>query len=174
MDIQQRLLSLKEKQQNIVSEYESLVKDYDATGIIRQNETLKRQLAGATEEVTRLHVRYKKAAEEIQNLKISLKVQIFDEKFNIVKISQSKMDTYFKNTAVEAENRLTALEAHYNAKIVKLKSDAHKNLADDQKEFTAELEQAAQRLGKGFAFTGRKSPRGRKRSPLELRRILTV
>lgn len=146
MNMEQRLLSLKENQQKLLTEYDSLVKDYDATGIIRQNEALKQQLADATDEVTQLQASYNAAIEENQKLRLNLREQIFDEKFNIVKLSQTKLNTYFKNSARDCDNRLTALESHYNKEINKLKSAAHENLADEQKEFTAELDQAAQRL----------------------------
>jgi uncharacterized membrane protein len=147
MEIQKRLMELKDSQHKILEEYESLVKDYDSNGLVSQNEKLRKELAECKDRLDHLEVKYENVTTENQKLRISLKEQILDEKLNILKISRNKLDAYFKSSSDDSKNRLIALEQQAEKEITMLKQVAAQNLGIEQETFVAELNQWAQTLG---------------------------
>lgn len=146
MDVQRRLIALKENQRTILEEYESLLEQYDSQGLIRHNERLEQELAECKTRLTLLEVKYESAAAENQKLRISLKEQILDEKLNILKISRGKLDTYFKEAMDGYENRLITLERQSETEITRLANAAIENLGMEKESFVAELNQWGQAL----------------------------
>jgi uncharacterized membrane protein len=147
VEIQKRLVDLKESQHKILEQFDSLLKDYDSDGLVAQNEKLHKELAECKEQLNCLKVKYENVTTENQNLRISLKEQILDEKFNILRISRGKLDIYFKSAVHDCDNRLIALERQWELEITKLRSAAAENLAAEQETFVGELNQWAQILG---------------------------
>lgn len=150
MEFQARLQELKESQRQLLSQYESLVQDYDANGLAEQNETLRRELTACKERLAQLGVKYQHVTAENQNLRISLQEQILDEKLTILKNSRDKLDTYFKSAEKKCTNRLTALELEIEREIAELRSAAVENLGQEQEHFVHALNQWAQNLGENI------------------------
>ncbi|MDF2535579.1 MAG: Protein of unknown function transrane [Bacillales bacterium] len=147
VEIQKRLVDIKESQLKILEDYEKLLKDYDSNGLVSQNEELRNKVADFMERLAHLEAKFESVSNENQKLRISLKEQVLDEKLNILKISRSKLDTYFKSTEEDCQNRLTAFEKHAEKEISKLKTAAARNLSIEQERFVSELNQWAQNLG---------------------------
>lgn len=147
MEIQKRLEDLKESQHKILEQFDNLLKDYDCNGLVTQNATLRKELAGCKERLHYLEVKYESVTSENQKLRISLTEQILDEKLNILRISRGKLDTYFKSTMNDCDNRLITLERQLEIEIAKLRSAAVENLGAERETFVGELNQWAHILG---------------------------
>ncbi len=147
MEIQKRLVDIKESQLKILEDYESLIKDYDSNGLVTQNEELRNELADCKERLKQLEIKYERVSIENQKLRISLREQILDEKLNILKISRSKLDTYFKSAVDDCGNRLISFEKHVEKEISQLRKAAVENLGAEREHFVSELNQWAQSLG---------------------------
>lgn len=88
MDTLERLTVLKEQQHQVLEQYEDLLKSFDSAHLIQQKEELEHELTRCKADLTELESRYKMAEAENQDLRISLREQIIDEKLNILKISR--------------------------------------------------------------------------------------
>ena len=147
VDVQKRLMALKENQRIIFEEYESLLEQYDSQGLINENEKLQLELAEYKRRLDHLEDKYESVTTENQQLRMSLKEQILDEKLNILKISRGKIDTYFKSTVGDCENRLIAFERQSEKEIAQLRSAAMENLGNEKETFVSEMNQWSQILG---------------------------
>jgi hypothetical protein len=152
LEIQEKLVELKDSQRKILDQYESLLNDYDSNGLVNKNEELQKKLVEYKGRLNHLQVKYESLTTENQKLRISIKEQILDEKLNILKISRAKIDTYFKSTMDDCENRLLAMEIQLGKEIAKLRSGAVENLGGDQEIFVGELNQWSQTLGKKISM----------------------
>lgn len=91
MNMNDELTRLKKRQQQILDEYEEL---------------LQTRLSKVTEALDAMQSEHESISVENQQLKISLKEQMLDEKLNILKISQDKLNTYFNVANESCQNRL--------------------------------------------------------------------
>ncbi|AJQ29103.1 DUF2339 domain-containing protein [Pelosinus fermentans] len=147
MNFQEKLLILKQNQDNVLEEYKTLLAEYESDGLISQNEELQKELIECKGRLDQLEVKYKSIKVENERLRISLQEQILDEKLDILKISREKLDTYFKNTVGDCENRLMAFERQSEKEISQLRSTAMDNLGHEKEMFAAEISQWSQALG---------------------------
>lgn len=147
MNLQEKLLILKDNQRKIISDYESLLAEYESDGLMNKNEGLQKEVAECTRRLEQLEVKYESVRTENQQLRMSLKEQILDEKLTILKISQGKLDTYFKTTVGECENRLHILEHQSEKEIDQLRKAAMENLGNEKEAFVGEMNQWSQALG---------------------------
>lgn len=106
MNMNDELTRLKKRQQQILDEYEELLQKYDSDDLIHQNELLQARLAKVTEALDAMQREHESISAENRQLKISLKEQMLDEKLNILKISQDKLNTYFNVANESCQNRL--------------------------------------------------------------------
>ncbi|EGO63700.1 DUF2339 domain-containing protein [Acetonema longum] len=137
---------LRQRQQELLREYERLlqqVKDMDA---MQENESLRSELTEAKERFEALEKRYGKVAQENRQLRLSLQEQILDEKLNILKVSREKLQTYFAGAEKSFDNRLTAAEKQAMAEIDALKVKALNNLNDDLAAVATDLAGCAERV----------------------------
>ncbi|MCE5287542.1 MAG: DUF2339 domain-containing protein [Pelosinus sp.] len=146
MDTQQRLMALKNQQQEVLKQYESVLAGFDATHVVQQKEELERELMRCRQALTQLEGHYERALAENRELRLSIKEQIFDEKLNILKISRKKLEVYFKKAAGDSEDRLTAFERQAKQEIGSLYKAACDNLGREEEPFRQELKALEEKL----------------------------
>lgn len=139
-EIKDKLHKLKEDQKNLLSKYESLVTEYDSVDVINENSELKREVDDKKKRLKDLEKKYSKAISENQHLRVSLQEQILDEKLNILKISQQKLNTYFQDQSNSSQNKLVAFEKKTKQQILQMQNRASKQLDEDKTILLEQLE----------------------------------
>lgn len=139
-EIKDKLHKLKEDQKNLLSKYESLVTEYDSVDVINENSELKREVDDKKKRLKDLEKKYSKVISENQHLRVSLQEQILDEKLNILKISQQKLNTYFQDQSNSSQNKLVAFEKKTKQQILQMQNRASKQLDEDKTILLEQLE----------------------------------
>lgn len=139
-ELTNKIHKLKEDHKKLLAEYESLVLEYDKIDVITENGELKSELEENKKRLKDLEKKYSKAAKENQHLRVSLQEQIIDEKLNILKLSQKKLNTYFQDQSNSSVNKLAAFEQKTKQQINQLKNRAQKQLNDDKTSLKEQLE----------------------------------
>jgi hypothetical protein len=158
MEVGKSLEALRQRQQELLQDYERLLREVQGLDVLRENESLRTELAEAKGRFEALEKRYSQTAEENQQLRLSLQEQILDEKLNILKVSREKLRTYFAAVEKGYDNRLTAAEKQTLAEIDSLKAMALKNfdtelaaIAGDLSECAAKVRELVRRQREGFS-----------------------
>lgn len=139
-EIKDKLHKIKEDQKNLLSKYESLVTEYDSVDVINENSELKREVDDKKKRLKDLEKKYSKVISENQHLRVSLQEQILDEKLNILKISQQKLNTYFQDQSNSSQNKLIAFEKKTKQQILQMQNRASKQLDEDKTILLEQLE----------------------------------
>lgn len=135
MEIYERINSIKEKQKNILKEFENLedrIKEFDN---INENEKLKKEIFKIKKEIDEISKKFSKTQDELQNTKLALREQILDEKFNILKISKQKIETYFEKELNSNITVLDSLELKIKNKIKELLTICNKSTIREKRIF---------------------------------------
>lgn len=140
MDLTKKLKEIKDLQQDLIKKYENAIKDSDESIVIPENERLKKEVENNNKKIKELEGRLKKLSDENNDLKLSLNEQIIDERMNIIKISKVKIDLYFKKEKDSNINRLEKIKEKSKTHIDKISNYLQKELMDDEKELTQEIE----------------------------------
>ncbi|HWQ62707.1 MAG TPA: DUF2339 domain-containing protein, partial [Negativicutes bacterium] len=147
MDVGTSLESLRQRQRELLNDYERLLREMKGRDEAQENESLRAALAEAKARCEGLEKRYRQAARENEQLRLSLQEQIVDEKLNILKLSREKLRTYFAAAEKDGGNRLSAAEKRALAEIDAVKATALKNLDAELAAIMAELGECAARVG---------------------------
>ncbi len=146
MEIYDKINSLKEKQKNILHEFENLadkIKEFDN---INENEKLKNDIFKIRKEIDELSKKFNKVQDELQNTKLALREQVISEKMNILKISRQKIETYFEKELNSNLNSLDSLELKIKNKINEFINICNKNLTEEQSYFIKKLDDVSKEL----------------------------
>ena len=131
MDLAEKFKQLKNNQQKLLKEYEDAIEETESSIILVENEKLKKQLIKHNEFLKKLKEEHHKLLNENQNLKLSLNEQIIDEKLKIIKISQNRLNLFFKREKLQNTDRLTYFEQKTKKYITVLKNKVGSSIQDD-------------------------------------------
>lgn len=140
-EFKDRLFIIKDSQNKLMKEYQTLIDDYESHDLMNENQTLRQQYEEYKLRLFELQERYRQKEEENVKLRTSLAEQIFDEKLNIVKVSREKLETYFSEKTNAHSNRLQALEYGVKNDVNWLIQRASDQLKEEKEEIIAKLEQ---------------------------------
>ncbi len=135
-----KIAGMSEKLKQFVLEYESFLKKFQSSDLLIENERLKKELADSRKMFAALEERYQEVSSENSRLRLALREQIIDEKLALIKISQHKLETYFKSETTQHEDRLTLVSRKARQKMAQLHRLAVNNLEQEKEEFTSKLE----------------------------------
>lgn len=145
-DFKDRLIFLKDSQNELMKEYQTLIEQYESNDLIHENQTLRNYYEEFKLQLSQLQEKYDQISEENVKLRNSLMEQILDEKLNIIKVSRKKLETYFEGRIKEHNNRLDAFEFDAKQKIRRLFERASIELEVEKDEFRAKLKQISSEL----------------------------
>ncbi|QGQ98572.1 DUF2339 domain-containing protein [Paenibacillus psychroresistens] len=145
-DFKKRLQHMKTVQDNLAKEYEAVLNEYESHDLIQENQTLRRDYEEYKLRVGELKQKQKEIEAENAHLRSAIKDQIVDEKLNILKVSQEKLNTYFRSATQPAYNKLYALEQESRQEVDRLVARTTKNLQEEKQEILAKLEQISAEL----------------------------
>lgn len=109
-DFKDRLRQVQEQQRQLVKDYNTLLQDYQSDDLIVQNEQLREQVDAHELKLRQIEARARKMEEENARLRMALSEQMLDEKLNLIRVSQEKMETYFRGKTGVHNDRLEAHE----------------------------------------------------------------
>lgn len=145
-EFKSRLLAIEQNQRNLLRETQTLLEEYESSDLIHENEKLRRETEEDRRELNELRLESAKLNKQNAELRISLTEQILDEKLNILRLSQSKIDTYFAGENLQRRNRLRQFEEKTRERIHKMTTALRKLNEKDQEEFQIKLEELSLHL----------------------------
>jgi uncharacterized membrane protein len=140
MLLKDRMQKLFQDQKAITREYESLVREFEASDLVNQNISLKADLEKCKKQLDTVEKELDGTVNENESLRIALKEQILDEKLNILKISREKLDTYFGDAQADFRNHLLVVEEKAKRKLEEMKETAARELQVENAEMQKGLE----------------------------------
>ncbi|WP_151734081.1 DUF2339 domain-containing protein [Paenibacillus tengchongensis] len=142
----ERLRSIKNQQNDLLAEVQELVKAYEDSDLVHENETLKKRAEEDKQALAETQAQRDRLRRENADLRAALTEQILDEKLNILKLSRKKLHTYFASQSAAYHDRLTAFELRTRQRIAELYRNADRLLAEDGTQIRAILEELSGRL----------------------------
>ncbi len=142
-ELKGKLHQLQENQNKLADELESVIQAYEKTDLIRENQQLKKEYEENKQRFQELQQNHSKKTLENQNLRVALTEQILDEKRNILKISQQKLQTYFHDETATYKNKLSEFEGRTKGNIEQLRQKAQKHLGDEREEILTKLDEVS-------------------------------
>ncbi|MBE7684012.1 DUF2339 domain-containing protein [Paenibacillus sp. P13VS] len=134
-DFKDRLRQVQQQQRQLVKEYNTLLQDYESDDLIVQNEQLREQVDAHELKLRQIEARARKMEEENARLRMALSEQMLDEKLNLIRVSQEKMETYFRGKTGVHNDRLEAHEHRTKINMNALFNKASEELQEDAMEF---------------------------------------
>lgn len=134
-DFKDRLRQVQEQQRQLVKDYNTLLQDYQSDDLIVQNEQLREQVDAHELKLRQIEARARKMEEENARLRMALSEQMLDEKLNLIRVSQEKMETYFRGKTGVHNDRLEAHEHRTKINMNALFNKASEELQEDAMEF---------------------------------------
>lgn len=150
-EFKDRLQFIKDTQNQLAKEYQSLMAEYEANDAVRENEMLRREYADYKQRVDALEARLQHLQKENSGLRHALTEQILDEKLSLIKASREKLETYFSATGTGHMNRLQALEYHARQRFQQLYEQADRHLGADKAVITGKMDQFQDELNHRIA-----------------------
>ncbi|MBA9084668.1 hypothetical protein FHR92_001129 [Fontibacillus solani] len=150
-DFKERLKLVKDSQNKLTKEYQSLLEEYESNDLVNENEVLRRQYAEYKQRDAVLQDKLKKLETENGKLREALTEQILDEKLGLIKASKEKMEAYFASQAHGHMNRLDSLEHSAKLRISSLYDQADKHLGQDKEVVQAKLGQFQEEMNHRMA-----------------------
>lgn len=145
-DFKSRLSAIRQNQRNLLQETQALLEEYESSDLIHENEKLRRQSEEDRRELAALRAESFKLNKQNAELRLSLTEQILDEKLNILRLSRSKMDTYFAGSKVQRINRLRLFEEQARTRIHKMMTASLRLNGGEQQQFRLKLEELSEQL----------------------------
>ena len=146
MDLKNRLKSLRESQQKLLSESETILKEYESSNIINENLKIRQELDDCKQQLEEISQILQRSNQENDSLKLALREQILDEKLHLLKVSRQKLATYFEDQTNKYSNSLTALELMTKAKLNELREITERKLEIEKMEILHKIEQLSAEL----------------------------
>jgi uncharacterized membrane protein len=145
-DFKNRLQQIKKVQDKLAIECEAVLAEYESHDLIQENQTLRRDYEDYKSRVNELKQKQSEIEAENSRLRLAINEQILDEKLNILKISQEKLNTYFNSSTEPHYNKLHAFERESKQEVNRLVERANKNLQKEKLDIAAKLEQISTEL----------------------------
>lgn len=132
MGTQEDIQRLLETYEEFSKDFTKVINSLQRDDIILQNSTLKNSLEESERLSAGLRGSVNALLEENLKLKTTLSEQIIDERLQILKLSKSKIDSYFADVEAKGKNLLTLLESKVTRSIDSLIKDLD-GVADAQR-----------------------------------------
>lgn len=142
----ERLRSIKTQQDVLLAEYQELIKAYESSDLVNENEALKKRAAAIEQALAETEAQGVKLKRENAELRTALSEQILDEKLGILQLSRQKLHTYFAAQSAAQHDRLTAFELRTKQRIAGMYRTADRLLGEDSTEIRARLEELSASL----------------------------
>lgn len=152
---QDQLEKLIKKQKRLKDDYQSLLDDYNIKDIISENEKLRQELRKYERELADLKEQVYNLRNRNDQLRLSLRKQIIDERIKLLKISRQKLKLYFSVRANDYKDRLTALEDEVKNKLSKLKKKVEASLSNDKEDLITDIEQLNDKIDSRIKYRKR-------------------
>ncbi|MCQ4087966.1 DUF2339 domain-containing protein [Saccharibacillus sp. JS10] len=147
-----RLLTMEQNQRTLLRETQELLKEYESSDLIHENEKLRRETEEDRRKLNELRIEAAKLKQENSDLRLSLSEQILDEKLNILRLSNRKLETYFASEDVMRKNRLRQFEEKTRERIHKMMTASRKLTDQEQAEFATRLDNLSQHLERSLEY----------------------
>jgi hypothetical protein len=134
-----KITSMNENLKKFVREYESFLKEYETSHIVNENDALKKEIEAVRKNIAALEKKCESVSRENTHLRVALREQILDEKLSLIKVSQQRLETYFKRQAAENEDSLTILSRKARQRVEQLRKTSSQLLEQDKFEFLTKL-----------------------------------
>ena len=138
-NIKNKLQNLEQNQKDLIVDYEKFINEYQSSDLIKENENLKKSVETLKKTLESLKKEHEKGVEDNQKLRSALHDQILDEKLNILKISEEKLNTYFHDSNAKYSNRLMEINEQIKSQIDDAKKFAFKELDNERDSAIKEL-----------------------------------
>lgn len=145
-----RLRAIKEQQDVLLGEYQELIKAYEGSDLVNENEALKKRAAAVEQALAETEAQRVRLKQENAELRTALTEQILDEKLGILRLSRRKLHTYFAGQSAAQHDRLTAFELRTKQRIAEMYRTADRLLGKDSAEIRARLEELSARLNESI------------------------
>ncbi|WP_040950965.1 DUF2339 domain-containing protein [Gorillibacterium massiliense] len=142
-EFKDRLLFIKDSQNQLMKEYQILIEEYESHDFIRENQILRKQCEDFKLRFSELQELHKRKEEENAKLRTALMEQMLNEKLNLIQISREKLETYFAGKEHAHMNLLQAFEYEARNDMNLLFQKAFKHLNEEKEEIGAKLDQVA-------------------------------
>ncbi|CAH1208632.1 hypothetical protein PAECIP111892_03147 [Paenibacillus auburnensis] len=145
-----RLRAIKEQQDVLLGEYQELIKAYEGSDLVNENEALKKRAAAVEQALAETEAQGMRLKQENAELRTALTEQILDEKLGILRLSRRKLHTYFAAQSAAQHDRLTAFELRTKQRIAEMYRTADRLLGKDSEEIRTSLEALSARLNESI------------------------
>ncbi len=162
-EFRERLLAIEENQRGLLRETQALLKEYELSDVIRENERLRRETEEDRRRLTELQAETLRRRKENAELRSALSEQILDEKLNILRLSNRKLDTYFAGEDGLRQNRLRQFEEATRERIRRMMLAARKLADTEQQEFRLRLDELSRQLDYSLEMQRRRSAEAKQR-----------
>lgn len=159
-----RLLTIEQNQRNLLRETQELLKEYESSDLIHENERLRRETEEDRRKLNELRQESAKLKKENADLRVSLSEQILDEKLNILRLSNRKLETYFAGEDSLRKNRLRQFEETTRERIHKMMLASRKLTDGEQQEFRVRLDDLSLHLERSLEHQRRMQEEANRRT----------
>ncbi|OWA35967.1 hypothetical protein B9G55_08805 [Saccharibacillus sp. O16] len=156
-EFRERLLAIEENQRGLLRETQALLKEYESSDLIRENERLRRETQEDRRALDKLRSETLRRRKENAELRSALSEQILDEKLNILRLSNRKLETYFAGEDGLRVNRLKQFEEAARERIRKMMLAARRLTDAEQQEFRHRLDELSRQLDHSLEMQRRRN-----------------
>lgn len=134
-DLGTRLDNLRMEHERLLRDCTSLYEEIKSQDLLRDNETLRNELAESRQELESHREKLRALHEENVRLRTALHEQIMDEKLSMVALTRRKLETYFASETAGMTDRLTAFTRQAQKQIADLAERANRHLGAERQAF---------------------------------------
>lgn len=140
MDIVKKLEIFLKSSKEQQKEAEDILSSLKKADFLKENDILRKKLQDESAKKNSLEKDISVLRDKITSLQTALFEQIFDEKKNILKVSRSKTEIYFKKSESSDLNELDKLETKISSSYNKLRKKINSDVIEDKDTFLKQIE----------------------------------
>ncbi|MBY9080808.1 DUF2339 domain-containing protein [Paenibacillus sp. HN-1] len=140
-ELKDRLRSLKNRQDMLMKEYQTLISELSSDDLMLENEHIKRRLGELEQTLASLQAESDKLKSENRDLREALTEQMMNEKLRIVRVSSEKLHTYFGAQSKAYQDRLTVFEDMTKISVNRMHRTMSRYLEEEKTEISDRLDQ---------------------------------
>lgn len=142
MNIIERLEKLRNDHKKSYTALDKALSEFENSDILAENRDLQKEIEKLSLLSSNMRKELKELNEKNSQLKEALYEQIANEKTNILKLSRNKLETLFRNSENEQENRLATLELNCKNRLSKYKKSIDEKHNKEYNKISATLQSA--------------------------------
>ncbi|MGE5604572.1 MAG: DUF2339 domain-containing protein, partial [Bacteroidota bacterium] len=146
MNLKVKFQEFQDKYQTLGRDLERILKEYDSDVLANENIALHKKNTELQQEIEKLRRELDALTREKDRIYLALKEQIYDEKLNLIKVSRSKLETYFGKAAAGYHDRLTEWSVKIRIQLNRIKHIAQRDLLKEQELFQEKINNLAVEL----------------------------